>query len=71
MGYFTVHRETHGKVSYCTTQSSLPLEIRSAAYRRVLWAVLAINAVIFLVEIGAGLVAGFGVLASRRPRFLW
>jgi Co/Zn/Cd efflux system component len=30
----------------------------ASAYRRVLWAVLAINAVMFLVEIGAGLVAG-------------
>ena len=31
---------------------------RATAYRRVLWAVLAINAAMFLAEIGAGLVAG-------------
>src|SRR6267142_6049593 len=34
------------------------------AYRRVLWAVLAINAVMFLVEIGAGLAAGSASLQA-------
>ena len=35
-----------------------------AAYRRVLWAVLAINAVMFAVEIGAGLAAGSAALQA-------
>ena len=30
----------------------------SAAYRRALWAVLGINAVMFLIEIGASVAAG-------------
>src|SRR6476659_3514163 len=34
------------------------------AYRRVLWAVLAINAIMFLVEIGAGLAAGSASLQA-------
>src|SRR4029453_2675974 len=34
------------------------------AYRRVLWAVLAINAAMFLVEIGAGLAAGSASLSA-------
>jgi hypothetical protein len=37
-----------------------------ATYRRVLWAVLTINAVMFAVEIGAGLAAGS---AESRPPF--
>jgi Co/Zn/Cd efflux system component len=36
----------------------------SAAYRRVLWAVLGINAAMFLVEIGAGLAAGSASLQA-------
>src|SRR5437660_12288707 len=36
----------------------------SSAYRRVLWAVLAINAVMFAVEIGAGLAAGSAALQA-------
>src|SRR6185295_15826474 len=35
-----------------------------AAYRRVLWAVLAINAAMFAVEIGAGLAAGSASLQA-------
>ena len=43
----------------CTPPLNLdPHRANASAYRRVLWAVLAINAVMFLVEIGAGLVAG-------------
>src|SRR6266508_1221433 len=40
------------------------------AYRRVLWAVLAINAVMFLVEIGAGLAAGSASLQADALDFL-
>jgi Co/Zn/Cd efflux system component len=42
----------------------------SPAYRRVLWAVLAINAVMFAVEIGAGLVAGSAALQADALDFL-
>src|SRR6516165_3848481 len=41
-----------------------------AAYRRVLWAVLAINAVMFAVEIGAGLAAGSAALQADALDFL-
>ena len=37
-------------------------------YRRTLWAVVAINAPMFAVEIGAGLAAGSASTASRRAR---
>src|SRR5262249_53453110 len=36
----------------------------NAAYRRVLWAVLAINALMFVVEIGAGFAAGSAALQA-------
>jgi Co/Zn/Cd efflux system component len=50
----------------CCTPPPLNLDPHrgNAAYRRVLWAVLAINAVMFLVEIGAGLVAGSASLQA-------
>lgn len=41
-----------------------------AAYRRVLWAVLAINAAMFAVEIGAGLAAGSAALQADALDFL-
>src|SRR5262247_3660611 len=40
------------------------------AYRRVLWTVLAINAAMFLVEIGAGLAAGSVSLQADALDFL-
>ena len=40
------------------------------AYRRVLWLVLGINAVMFLVEIGAGLAAGSASLQADALDFL-
>jgi Co/Zn/Cd efflux system component len=39
-------------------------------YRRILWAVLAINAIMFLVEIGAGLAAGSASLQADALDFL-
>jgi Co/Zn/Cd efflux system component len=42
----------------------------NAAYRRVLWAVLAINAAMFVVEIGAGLAAGSASLQADALDFL-
>jgi Co/Zn/Cd efflux system component len=40
------------------------------SYRRVLWSVLAINAAMFLVEIGAGLAAGSASLQADALDFL-
>ena len=42
----------------------------SAALKRVLWAVLGINAVMFLVEVGAGLAAGSASLQADAMDFL-
>src|SRR6185312_981422 len=42
----------------------------TAAYRRVLWAVLAINAVMFVVEVGAGLAAKSASLQADALDFL-
>ena len=42
----------------------------NAAYRRLLWAVLAINAVTFAVEVGAGLAAGSAALQADAIDFL-
>jgi hypothetical protein len=42
----------------CCTPPPLNLDTHkgnAAEYRRVLWAVLAINAIMFLIEVGAGL----------------
>jgi Co/Zn/Cd efflux system component len=43
---------------------------RDASYRRVLWLVLAINAAMFAVEIGAGLAAGSASLLADALDFL-
>ena len=57
----------------CCTQPSLDLDPHrgnAAAYSRILWGVLAINAVMFLVEIGAGLAAGSASLQADALDFL-
>jgi Co/Zn/Cd efflux system component len=55
----------------CCNQCHVPDPHRgSQAYRRVLWAVLAINAVMFLVEIGAGVAAGSASLQADALDFL-
>ena len=54
--------------SCCGSVSSGPNP--SAGYRRVLWIVLAINAVMFLVEIGAGVAAGSASLQADALDFL-
>jgi Co/Zn/Cd efflux system component len=55
----------------CCDHRDLPDPHRGkAAYRRVLWAVLAINAVMFVVEIGAGLAAGSAALQADALDFL-
>lgn len=43
---------------------------RDRAYRRVLWSVLAINAAMFVIEIGAGLAAGSAALQADALDFL-
>jgi Co/Zn/Cd efflux system component len=53
----------------CCDHSTDPLR-GDAAFRRVLWAVLAINAVMFAVEIGAGLAAGSAALQADALDFL-
>ena len=47
-----------------------PAAERDGRYRRVLWAVLAINAAMFLVEIGAGVAAGSASLQADALDFL-
>jgi Co/Zn/Cd efflux system component len=57
----------------CCTPPPLHLDPHRAnapTYRRVLWIVLAINAVMFMVEIGAGLVAGSASLQADALDFL-
>jgi Co/Zn/Cd efflux system component len=57
----------------CCTPPPLDLDPHrenAAAYRRVLWVVLAINTVMFMVEIGAGLVAGSASLQADALDFL-
>jgi Co/Zn/Cd efflux system component len=56
----------------CCTPPPLNLDRNQAntAYRRVLWAVLAINAAMFVVEVGAGLAAGSASLQADALDFL-
>src|SRR5439155_13414009 len=54
----------------CSHQPSSDPHRGSPAYRRVLWAVLAINAGMFIVEIGAGLAAGSASLQADALDFL-
>ena len=54
----------------CSHQPSSDPHRGNPAYRRVLWAVLAINAVMFLVEIAAGLAAGSASLQADALDFL-
>src|SRR6266850_849600 len=54
----------------CDHRDLSDLHRGNPAYRRVLWAVLAINAVMFVVEIGAGLAAGSAALQADALDFL-
>ena len=57
----------------CCTPPPLNLDAHkgnAVKYRRVLWAVLAINAVMFAVEVGAGLAAGSASLQADALDFL-
>jgi Co/Zn/Cd efflux system component len=62
-----------GMADCCCTPPPLNLDahrVNAAAQSRVLWAVLSINAVMFLVEIGAGLAAGSASLQADALDFL-
>jgi Co/Zn/Cd efflux system component len=48
----------------------LPDPKQTADFRRVLWTVLGINAVMFLIEIGAGVAAGSSSLQADALDFL-
>ena len=54
----------------CDDCQPLDAHRTNPTYRRVLWAVLAINAVMFAVEIGAGLAAGSASLQADALDFL-
>src|ERR1700741_5325873 len=54
----------------CPPPLNLDPQRGNQAYRRVLWAVLAINAVMFAVEIGAGLAVGSASLQADALDFL-
>jgi len=62
----------HGDMADCCCPPPLNLDPHrgNRAYRRVLWAVLTINAIMFLVEIGAGLAAGSASLQADALDFL-
>jgi Co/Zn/Cd efflux system component len=59
-------------MDHCCSPPPLNLSPRqdASAFRRVLWAVLGINAAMFLVEIGAGLAAGSASLQADALDFL-
>jgi Co/Zn/Cd efflux system component len=54
----------------CCHHCEEPDPARDASYRRVLWLVLAVNAAMFAVEIGAGLAAGSASLQADALDFL-
>jgi Co/Zn/Cd efflux system component len=54
----------------CCTPPPRDPQRGNQGYRRVLWAVLAINAIMFMVEIGAGLAAGSASLQADALDFL-
>src|ERR1700721_4367009 len=57
---------------HCCSPPPLKLDQQrgNVAYRKALWAVLAINGIMFLVEIGAGLAAGSAALQADALDFL-
>ena len=57
-------------MSGCCSCQPPPFDGASLAYRRVLWVVIAINAVMFVVEISAGALAGSQALKADALDFL-
>ena len=54
----------------CCDHEASEAQLRDAAYRRVLWAALAINGVMFAIEIAAGLAASSVALQADALDFL-
>jgi Co/Zn/Cd efflux system component len=54
----------------CGCGDNVKFDGLSAAYKRALWAVIAINAAMFLVEMGAGMLAGSQALKADALDFL-
>jgi len=42
----------------CSCSDGIKFDSLSAGYKRALWAVIAVNATMFLVEMGAGMLSG-------------
>lgn len=57
-------------MSGCGCGSDVKFDGASTAYRRALWAVIAINASMFLIEMGAGQIAGSQALKADALDFL-
>ena len=57
-------------MSDCGCGNDVKFDGLSAAYKRMLWAVIAINAAMFVVEMGAGLLAGSQALKADALDFL-
>lgn len=57
-------------MSGCGCGSNVKFDGASTAYRRALWAVIAINASMFLIEMGAGQIAGSQALKADALDFL-
>lgn len=64
------HDHDHGHHGHHGHSHDVEFDGLSAAYRRALWAVIAINAVMFAVEIGAGAFAGSQALKADALDFL-
>ncbi|MCH9807660.1 MAG: cation transporter [Alphaproteobacteria bacterium] len=57
-------------MSGCSCGNDVKFDGASAAYRRALWAVIAINASMFVIEMGAGQIAGSQALQADALDFL-
>jgi Co/Zn/Cd efflux system component len=64
------HRAAAGPASACGCQGNPSFDGLDARYRRVLWAVIGINAAMFLVEMAAGHLAGSQALQADALDFL-
>jgi Co/Zn/Cd efflux system component len=65
-----MYQEEAGSMAGCGCDNDEKFEGLSAAYRRALWAVIAINGAMFLVEMAAGMLAGSQALKADALDFL-
>ncbi len=70
MGGFRGDPGEEAGMAGCTCDTDVKFDGVSAAYKRVLWAVIAINGVMFLVEMAAGTLAGSQALKADALDFL-